>query len=134
MRPLHLSITLASLAFLLLRKVGLPSKHPYSVTLKGEPLWWTGFEGAIEEIGGFYTTRWVMAPSHQEAAARALRMVKKEVQRFARNPSGSPLCVEVEECVKLDGFLTWRGGGFTFWAKDEAQFDGWELSAKSSGK
>lgn len=133
MRPLHLSITLASLAFLLLRKVGLSSKHPYSVLLKGEPLWWTGPQGAIEEIGGFYTTRCVMAPTHQDAAARAVGIVKREVQRFARNPSGSPLCVEVEECVKLDGFLTWRGGGFTFWPKDEAQFDGLDLSGKSSG-
>jgi hypothetical protein len=107
-------------------------------------VWWTGPQGAIEEIGGFYTTRWVMASSHQEAAARAVRMVNKEVQRFARNPSGSPLCVEVEECVKLDGFLTWRDGGVSFWAKDEAQFNGdnhpdgavfaWELSAKSRGK
>jgi len=133
-RPLHISITLASLAFLLLRKVGLSSKRPYSVTLRGEPLWWTGPHGAIEEIGGFYTTRFVMASSDEEAAARAVGTVRKDVRRFAQNPPGSPLCVEIEECLRLDGFLTWRGGGFAFWPKDEAQFDGWNLSAKSSGK
>jgi hypothetical protein len=133
-RPLQLSITLASLAFLLLRKLGLSSKHPYSVTLRGEPLWWTGPQAGIEEIGGFYTTRWVMASSDREAAEGAVRMVRNEVQRFARNPPGSPLCVEIEECLKLDGFLTWRGGGFAFWPKDEAQFDGWTSSAKPSGK
>jgi len=128
-----LSITLGSLALLALRKVGLSSKHPYGVTLKGEPLWWTGLHGQIEEIGGFYTTRYVMASSPEGAAELARRMVSRELQRFARNPLGSPVCIDIEEVSKIEGFLTWRGGGFAFWPKDEAQFDRLVLSAESSG-
>ena len=94
-------ITLGSLVLLVLRKAGLSSKHPYRVMMKGEPLWWTGADGEIEEIGGFFTTRWVMASSDDEAAAHAVRIVEREVEEFVRNPPPSPLCVEVEECVRL---------------------------------
>ena len=116
--PIDLSVMLVSLFALLCRKAGLSSKYPYSVMLRGEPLWWTGPNGLIEEIGGCYSERLVMASSGEEAAASALRLVAREVQQFARNPSESPICIEVEKCSRLDGFIWWHGRGFTFWPKE----------------
>src|SRR6266568_2460378 len=111
-----LSIMLTSFVFLVCRKVGLSSKYPYRLMLMGEPLWWA-LDGKLEEIGGFYTTRYVMASSSEEARARAVRMVTNEIQRIARNPPDSPVRIQIEECSKLDGFVTRQGAGFSFWPK-----------------
>jgi hypothetical protein len=110
-------LTVASFVQFLCRKAGVSSMNPYSVLLRGEPLWWLGPDGLIEEIGGFYTERLVMASSPEDAAARALRIVTREVHGFAHNPSGSPVRIEVENCRKLIGFISSHGRGFTFWPK-----------------
>jgi hypothetical protein len=117
-----ISITLRSLAFLLCRKAGLSSTRPYRVLMKGEPLWLMLVD-QVEEIGGFYTTRWVLASSPEEAVAHAVRIVRQDLEREARNPPESPVRIEIEEVAELGGYVTWQGGGFTFWPKDEAQFD-----------
>jgi len=119
------SITLTSLLHLFSREMGLSSKYPYRVMMMGTPLWWV-LEGRVEEIGGFYTTRHVMASSSEEATARAVRMVTSDLRRIARNPAGSPIRIQIEECSKLDGFVTRQGGGFSFWPKEgesESGFD-----------
>jgi hypothetical protein len=108
------SITLASLLHLLCREIGLSSKYPYRVMMMGTPLWLV-LDGNVEEIGGFYTTRWLMASSSEEATIRAMRM---DLQPIARNPAGSPVQIQIEECSKIDGFVTRRGGGFSFWPKE----------------
>ncbi|SRR5216683_5730722 len=81
----NLSIMLTSLVFLFCRKAGLSSKYPYRLILMGKPLWWV-LDGKIEEIGGFYTTRFVMASSSEEATARAVRMVTSDIERIAQTP------------------------------------------------
>lgn len=119
----HLSITISSLVFLFLRKVGLSRRRPYSVFVKGEPLW-LDLDGVVQEIGGFYTVRYVMASSPEDAAARVLRIISEEVSDFAQNPSDKPVQLEVEDCQKLfAGYLTERGGGFTFWPKHPIEDD-----------
>jgi hypothetical protein len=40
------------------------------IILVGQPLWLEFADsGLVEEIGGFYTTRWVLAASEDEASA-----------------------------------------------------------------
>ncbi len=121
----NFAIMLTSLVFFFCRKVGLSSKYPYRLILMGKPLWWV-LDGKIEEIGGFYTTRFVMASSSEEATARAVRIVTNDIQRIARNPPGSPVRIQTEECSKLDGFVTRRGAGFAFWPREGGSGDRWQ--------
>ncbi len=111
--------TICSVGWLFLRKMGVRARSPYRVILKGEPLWWTGDGGTPEEIGGFYTTRCVMAWSSGEAIMRATAKVMKETEKFARNPADTPIRIEPDRCVRLRGCLTTAGRGFTFWGKKE---------------
>ncbi|HYV66105.1 MAG TPA: hypothetical protein VE964_07665 [Myxococcales bacterium] len=77
----------------------------------------------VQEVGGFYTTRCVLASSPEEAVARAVRVARRELKE--RNPPESPVRIEIEEVAELGGYATWLGGGFTFWPKeDESQSDG----------
>jgi len=118
------SVVAVSLVALMRRKVGLPARHPYSVMLKGTPLWWIGPDGMIQEIGGFYTERLEMASSPDEATSLALARVKREVQQFAKNPAESPVCIVVTDVYRVSGFIRWHGRGFTFWSKTEDQTSG----------
>jgi hypothetical protein len=106
-----------------LRAAGLSSKHLYSVLVVGTPLWWSAPEGGIEETGGFYTTRNVMARSPEAAISRVKEMVGCEASSFARNPPESPLRIEVEKCDRLRGWVAWRGAGFSFWVADESEWE-----------
>lgn len=115
----NLSILIASTLHIILRAVGLSCKHPYRVLVKGRPLWWATSDGTVEEIGGFCTNRVVMAECPDVAAARAIEIVRREIRSIARNPSASPVRIEIDECVKLDGLVTRQGGGFGFWQEKE---------------
>src|SRR5262245_66311948 len=113
-----------SAGWLFLGKIGLRAKSPYQVILKGEPLWWTGAGGRPEEIGGFYTTRWVMAWSSSEAIIRATAIVMKQTGKFARNPAHMPIRIELDHCMQLRRCLTTVGRSFTFWNNKDEDPDG----------
>jgi hypothetical protein len=84
--------------------------------LMGSPLWWMSLNGKNpEQIGGFYTTRIVMAESQDAAIALAIEVVRHELRPIQRNPPDSPVRMEIEECEKLEGIVTWQGAGFSFW-------------------
>jgi len=119
-----IATTVCSAGWLFLRNIGLRAKSPYQVILKGKPLWWTGDGGTPEEIGGFYTTRWVMAWSSGDAIMQATAMVMKETEKFARNPADMPIRIEADHCTRLRGCLTTAGRGFTFWDNKEEGPDG----------
>jgi hypothetical protein len=113
-----------SAGWLFVGTMGVRAKSPYRVILKGEPLWWTGDDGTPEEIGGFYTTRCVMAWSSGDAIMRATAMVMKETEKFARNPADMPIRIEADECMRLRGCVKTAGRGFTFWDNKEEGPDG----------
>jgi len=109
MRPLleHLAIAYGSTYQLLLRAVGRSGKHPYTVMVRGEPLWWRDGDANVAVNGGFYSTRVVMARSQDEAEAAAIDLVRDEVRKIARNPNGSPVIFDIEECARMRG-IAWR--------------------------
>ncbi|HXN83707.1 MAG TPA: hypothetical protein VN883_14615 [Myxococcales bacterium] len=82
-----------------------------------------GPDGAVEEIGGFYATRVVMAKCREEANGRAVETVTREIRTIARNPPESPLRIEIDACMKLDRLVTEQGGGFSFWLDKGATAD-----------
>ena len=83
---------MASVAHALLRAVRLSQDRPYKVIVKGKPLWW--LEGDEKEIGGFYTTRIVIADSRQLAIERAIDLVKQEIDAFAENPADDSVVIK----------------------------------------
>ena len=137
---INVFLLLTSILAVVCRRLGLGSTSSYSVMLSGEPLWWTAPDGSIEQIGGFFTTRFVVARSSQEAESSALRMVSRELEDFAVNPADCPVQLTVEQCSRLSGVISSHGGGFAFWPKDDDQFNRWTLAdeirpaAESDGK
>jgi len=88
------------------------------VRVKGSPFWWS-LDGKVEEIGGFYTTRFVMSDSRDAAIAQAVEIVMRDLLPTARNPPDSPVRIEIDECAKLDGVVTRQGAGLSFWLEKE---------------
>ena len=118
---LDLPIAMASIAHALLRLVGLSQDHAYKVIVKGKPLWW--LEGDKKEVGGFYTTRIVMADSRRLAIERAIELVKHEVGAFAKNPADDPVVVQAEQCMEVSGIVMRQISGFTFWGEPAPKCD-----------
>src|SRR4051812_6778023 len=116
---INVFLLLASIAAVLCRRLGLGSTHAYGITVRGEPFWMSGPDGLVEEIGGFYTTRYVLAGTPEEAESSALRILTGEMRNVAMNPADSPVQLAVEDCTRLSGVISWHGGGFTFWVKGE---------------
>jgi len=111
----HLAIVCESTCHLLLRAVGRSGKHPYTVIVRGQPLWWRDGDGNVAGNGGFYSTRVVMAGSQREAEASAIHLVRDAVSAIARNPKESPVTFAIEECARMEG-IAWRQfRGFSFW-------------------
>jgi hypothetical protein len=102
----NLSVRCASTYHLVRRRLGLASKSPYRVMFKGPRV-------PKYRVAGFYTARWVMARSAEDAVARAAAMVVGDLG----DPSVKPGDLVVEECVALEGLLRRRGAGFTFWSE-----------------
>ena len=84
---------------------------------------WPGPDGQPQEVGGFYTTRWVMASSCEEAIAGATQMVRDEIDKYRPAERRAPIEIEVERCAGLEGYLTTRGRGFAFWMMNEEPDD-----------
>ena len=73
---------------------------------------------------GFYTVRFVEAPSQEEAAARVVEMVEAEVQPMYRDDY--PRTIEVEEVIedprRFDELGP--GQGFTWYPEETSETDG----------
>jgi hypothetical protein len=102
----NLAVRCASTYHLVRRRLGLPAKSPYRVMLMGPRV-------PKYRVAGFYTARWLMARSAEEAMARAAAMVVSDLG----DPSVKAGDLTVEECVLLDGLLRQRGAGFSFWSE-----------------
>jgi hypothetical protein len=73
----------------------------------------------VERLG-FFTTRFVVAPTGEAATAIALTMVKEELRAVVVNPPNQPYELEVEEVYEdaAGEKLFGAGKGFT-WFPDE---------------
>jgi hypothetical protein len=102
----NLAVRCASTYHLLRRRLGLASKSPYRVMFRGP-------RAPKYRVAGFYTARWLMARSAEEAVARAAEIVVSDLG----DPSVKAGDLTVEECVVLEGLLRQRGAGFSFWSE-----------------
>jgi hypothetical protein len=113
------SILLTSAVCLLARRIGFRAKQAYVLRLSGEQLSLPALAEGLDAPRGFYTTRWVMARSREEAIARATAVVRADLERLGQSAHAPPPNIEIEACVRLEGYVRRRGGGFGFWSQED---------------
>lgn len=72
---------------------------------------------------GFYTTRFVTAVNAEAASEEAIRLIRRELREYLKNPPDYPYTLEVEESredpAAFDRYAP--GAGFT-WYEDELSY------------
>lgn len=70
------------------------------------------FRKAVARQFGFFTTRFIAAPSHEVAADRAKELVTREAEPWTL--PANPWQIRVEAVEKHDREMRHQGRGFTF--------------------
>lgn len=104
-------------ASLLLQRLGLGRNKLFCVRLVGRPAWFE-MEGALVRYAGFLTTRFVLAPTPDDAVESARRIVYAESRKALKNPPEEPLQLDLEFCEQCHRTVFYRGGGFTFYEQE----------------
>ncbi|MBZ0165422.1 MAG: hypothetical protein K8I00_01355 [Candidatus Omnitrophica bacterium] len=99
--------------------------NKYAVILNGE-YFWARQDSSKKKRYGFYTTRYIEAPTREQASKDAMEHVVEELESmFIKDPT-NPGKIEVVEVSKLDTFdgIEVPGAGFTLYPEKKDVISG----------